>query len=229
MSGRTDLHLHEQLMLLALRDEKGTLESKASMYSFALGGAILAELSVAGRIRVAPGKKPLVDLVDKSPLGEPVLDECLQKVATAKRRAKAVTWVQRFANIKRLRHRVAEGLCRKGILRDSEDKVLLFFTRKLYPTIDPRPERRLVDRLRQAVFTDSPPDPQTATVAALANAAGLLAVHFDRKDLRRRKRHLKDIMENTPAGTAAQQAVRAAEQAAVAAIVAASTAGATTG
>ena len=39
MSDREDLHLHEQLMLLALRDEKGTLESKASMYSFALGGA----------------------------------------------------------------------------------------------------------------------------------------------------------------------------------------------
>ena len=228
MSDPTDLHLHEQLMLLALRDDKGSLESKASMYSFALGGAILAELSIAGRIRVAPGKKPLVDLVDKSPLGEPVLDECLEKVATAKRRAKAVTWVQRFANIKHLRHRVAQGLCRKGILRDSEDKVLLFFTRKLYPTIDPRPERRLVDRLRKAVFNDSPADPQTAIVAALANAAGLLAVHFDRKDLRRRKRHLKSITESTPAGTAAQQAVRAAEQAAVAAIVAASAASAAT-
>lgn len=226
MSDRTDLHFHEQLMLLALRDEKGTLESKASMCSFALGGAILAELSVAGRIRVAPGEKPLVDLVDRSPLGEPVLDECLQKVATAKRRAKAVTWVQRFANVKRLRHRVAEGLCRQGILRDSEDKVLLFFTRKLYPTIDSKPERRLVEQLGKAVFSDSPPDPQTATVAALANAAGLLAIHFDRKDLRRRKRHLRDIMENTPAGRAAQQAVRAAEQAAVAAIVAASAAGA---
>lgn len=222
MSDQADLHLHEQLMLLALRDEKGTLESKASMYSFALGGAILAELSIAGRIRVAPGKRPLVDLVDRSPLGEPVLDECLEKVATAKRRAKAMTWVQRFAQIKRLRHRVAEGLCRQGILRDSEDKVLLFFTRKLYPTIDPKPERRLVDRLRKVVFGDSTPDPQTATVAALANAAGLLAIHFDRKDLRRRKRHLKGIMESTPAGTAAQQAVRAAEQAAVAAIVAAS-------
>ena len=46
MSDRENLHLHEQLMLLALRDEKGTLESKASMYSFALGGALLAELSL---------------------------------------------------------------------------------------------------------------------------------------------------------------------------------------
>ena len=227
MRDRTDLHLHEQLMLLALRDEKGTLESKAPMYGYALGGAILAELSLRGRIRIAEGKKPLVDVVDGVTLGEPVLDDCLEKVATAKRRARAATWVARFAQMKRLRHRVAEGLCRRGILRDSEDKVLLFFTRKLYPTIDPGPERRLVDRLRTVVFSDSAsPDPETVVVAALANATGLLAIHFDKKDLKRRKQHLKRIAERNVAGTAVEQAVRAAEQAVIAAVVAASAAGA---
>ena len=44
-SRNADLHLHEQLMLLALRDDKGTLESRATMYAYALGGAILSELS----------------------------------------------------------------------------------------------------------------------------------------------------------------------------------------
>ena len=37
MADHDDMHLHEQLMLLALRDEKGTLESSASMYACALG------------------------------------------------------------------------------------------------------------------------------------------------------------------------------------------------
>lgn len=40
MADRDDMHLHEQLMLLALRDGKGTLESRASMYPYALGGAV---------------------------------------------------------------------------------------------------------------------------------------------------------------------------------------------
>ena len=227
MSDRTELHLHEQLMLLALRDEKGTLESKASMYGYALGGAMLAELSLRGKIRIGDDKKAFVDLIDRSPLGEPVLDECLDKVANAKRRARATTWVQRFAQVKRLRHRVAQGLCRRGILRDDEDKILLFFTRKLYPTIDPVPERRLVDRLRDVIFSDSTPaDADTVIVVALANATGLLPIHFDRKDLRRRKRHLKRLTEGNMAGAAAQQAVLAAQQAAIAAVVAASSAGA---
>ena len=230
MSDRTELHLHEQLMLVALRDEKGTLESNATMYAYALGGAMLAELSLTGKIRIGDDKRAFVDLVDRSPLGEPVLDECLDKVATAKRRARATTWVQRFANTKRLRHRVAQGLCRRGILRDDEDKVLLFFSRKLYPTIDPVPERRLVERLRTAVFNDSRSmDPETVIVVALANATGLLPIHFDKKDLRRRKRHLKRLTEGTMAGTAAQQAVLAAQQAAIATAVAASSAAAVSG
>ena len=104
---------------------------------------------------------------------------------------------------------------------------MLFFTRKLYPTIDPRPERQLVERLRSAVFRDSTSlDADTAIVVSLANATGLLAIHFDKRDLKRRKKHLERITEGTVAGAAAQQAIRAAEQAVVAAVIAASSAAA---
>ena len=175
MKRRTELYPHEQLLLLALRDDKGTLESKASMHGYALGGALLAELSIQERINIDDTKKAMVDVVDRRPLGEPVLDDCLERVVTAKRRARASTWVQRFANLKRLRHRVAAGLCRQGILRDDEDTVLLLFTRKVYPTIDPRPERELLGRLRDAVLGDAPSiAPEVALVVTVANASGLL-------------------------------------------------------
>ena len=210
-------------MLLALRDDKGTLESKASMHSFALGGALLAELSLHGRISIEESKKALVDLVDRRPFDEPVLDDCLGRVANAKRRARAATWVQRFANVKRLRHRVAVGLCRRGILRDDEDTVLLFFRRKVYPTVNPEPERRLVAQVRDAVFGDSAAlDPGLALVVTLADATGLLAAHFDKRSLRRRKRHLEGIAKGNLVGVATARAVRAAQQAAMAAATSAS-------
>ena len=219
MAIRTEtLRPHEQLMLLALRDDKGTLESKASMHSFALGGALLAELSLHGRINIEESKKALVDLVDRRPFGEPVLDDCLGRVADAKRRARASTWVQRFANLKRLRHRVAVGLCQRGILRDDEDTVLLFFKRKVYPTVNPEPERRLVAELRDAVFGESASlDPGLALVVTLADATGLLAAHFDKRSLKRRKPRLESIAEGNLVGAATVRAVRAAQQAAMAA------------
>jgi hypothetical protein len=151
---RSDLHIHEQLLLLALRDEKGTLESRAGMYQYALGGAILSELLVEGCIAVGEDKKKLVDVVKIKRMYEPVLDECLGMIASAKRRRSASNWVSRFGQIRKLRHRVASGLCHRGILKDSEDKVLLFFTRRIYPTIDPGPERRLVGSLRKAIFSE---------------------------------------------------------------------------
>ena len=43
MIHKDQLLLHEEVLLLALRDEKGTIAS-GTMYQYALGGAILAEL-----------------------------------------------------------------------------------------------------------------------------------------------------------------------------------------
>ena len=218
----TTLHLHEQIMLLALRDQKGTIDYRAGMYAYALGGAIVSELLLADRIRVAEDKKKLVDLLSSEPLNEPILDECLNLVAAAKRRRRAADWVSRFAGLKDLRHRVARGLCRRGILRDSEDKVLLFFTRKVYPEIDPVPERNLVEQLHQAIFTEATDvDPQTAILLSLAHGTGMLSVHFDKKELKARKQRIEKIANGDLIGGATREAVQAAVQAAQAAAVAA--------
>jgi len=222
MQEHDDLHLHEQLMLLLLRDEKGTLESGVGFYHIALGGAVFSELLLAGRIRIEEGKKCLVDLVSDKPLRDPILDECLELVATAKRRRRAADWVARFGNLKRLRHRVAEALCRKGILRDDEDKVLLIFTRSIYPTIDPRPERRLIRRIDDAIFGGSRElDADVVVLVALAHGAGLLPIHFDKKRLKERKRRIEEIGSGDLVGAATAEAVKAAQQAAQAAAMAA--------
>lgn len=216
-----DLYLHEQVLLLALRDERGTVESRAGMYSLALGGAILSELLLAGCVTVGEDKKKLVDVVRSRRLDDPLLDECLNLVGNAKRRRSASGWVSGFAHIKRLRHRVAQQLCRKGILKDSEEKVLLFFTRKVYPTVDPVPERRLSQALRRAIFQDSKNvNSRIAILVALAHATGLLNTQFERSELKRRKRRLEQIGNGSLIGDATKAAVQAAQAAAMVAITA---------
>jgi hypothetical protein len=209
-------------MLLVLRDDKGTLESGVGMYHLALGGAVLSELLLAGRIRIEEGKKGLVDLVSDRRMDDPILDECLELVATAKRRGRAVHWVSKFGSLKRLHHRIALGLCRKGILKDDEDKVLLIFTRSIYPTIDPRPEERLLARMRDAIFGESRElDPEIVVLVALAHGTGLLNIHFDKKRLKERKRRIEEIGNGDLVGAATAEAVKAAQQAAQAAVLAA--------
>jgi hypothetical protein len=220
-----DLYLHEQVLLLALRDERGTVESRAGWYSLAMGGAILAELLLAGCVSVGEDKKKLVDVVQSRRLDDPLLDECLRLVGKAKRRRSAAGWVSGFAHVKRLRHRVALKLCRKGILKDSEEKVLLLFTRKVYPTVDPAPERRLSQALHRAIFQDSKNvNPRTAILVALAHSTGLLNAVFERGDLKRRKRRLEQISDGELIGGAANAAVQAAKAAQAAAMAAISAA-----
>lgn len=130
MPYKFDLYLYEEIMLLALRDKEGTTEL-GSMYPYALGGALLAELLLSKAIGIDPAdKKKLVNALSSKQPQDALLAECLQKIKTAKRRASMQTWVSRLANIKELKHRIATQLVRRGILRADEDKVLLIFTAK---------------------------------------------------------------------------------------------------
>ena len=214
MTIQNNLFLHEEIMLLALRDEEGTI-APGTMYQYAIGAAVLAELLLNKRIAIGePRRKKLVDLISSQPLGEPLIDQCLEKISNAKRRASLQSWVSRFAGVKNLKHRVAQGLCERGILRAAEDTILLLFARKIYPEINPEPERKLIERLRQAIFTDSRDvDPRTVVLVSLANSTGLLKVVFDKKELKGRKARIKEISDGEITGKAATEAIQAMQTA----------------
>ena len=220
MATQNNLYLHEEIMLLALRDEEGTIAA-APMYQYAIGAAVLAELLVNQRIAIDQSRsRKLVDLVSSTPFGEPLLDHCLEKITAAKRRAALQTWVSRFAGVKNLKHLVARRLCRRGILRADEDKVLLIFTRKIYPEVNPEPERKLIERLRQAIFTDAPDvDPRTVVLVSLAKSASLLRVVFDKKRLKARKARMEQIVNGEITGKAAQEAIQAMQAAVMVACI----------
>lgn len=213
------LFLHEELMLLALRDEKGTLAA-GDVFQYALGGALLSELLLHKRVSVDKTKRKLVNLISSELIGEPLLDECLAKLGRAKRRASLRTWVSRLGGLKKVKHRVAQGLCRRGILREDEDTVLLVFTRKIYPEVDPKPERELVERLRKAIFTDAEDvEPRTTVLVSLAHHADLLKNVFDKKAMKGRKARIRQIIDGEMTGKAAKEIMDAMHAAVLAACV----------
>ena len=181
-----------------------------------MGGAILAELLVAERLRAVQVKKKkhLVEVVDATPLGEPLLDECLGRVAAAKRRASLETWVSRFAGLKGLKHRVAASLVDRGVLRAERDTVMLLFSRTVYPEADPGPERELEARLEAAIFGDGTEiGPRTVVMIALAKAADLLRHHFDKRALKGRQARIEALVNGDLTGAATAAAIQAAETA----------------
>jgi hypothetical protein len=208
-----DLWLHEQLLLLALHDEKGTMQSVA--FEVGAGGAILCELLLGGRITLEPAgrrKRPVVKVRDTAAPGDPILEEALRRMQGAKRQDGLVAWAARLAGTKRLRHRIAERLRHRGILGKREGRVLLVFSRDLYPTANPAPERELVERIRRAVLGDGEVAARTAILVTLANQLGLLRPILTRQELKARRRRLAELATLEGVEEGAREAVESVKQ-----------------
>ena len=78
------LTIYEEILLLALDDDKGTADS-AGFYTKALGGAILAELAMTGAVTIEDDKKKRVHAVRGARLDDPILAECSAMVRSNSR------------------------------------------------------------------------------------------------------------------------------------------------
>lgn len=227
MPARTKLTMYEEILLLALDDEKGTT-GMSGMHDLAMGGAILAELMLLGAMHIDDDKKKLASAEPGAQVADPLLAECLALVQQAKRRKRGADWVQKFAGLKNLKNRVARGLVTKGVLNESHDKVLGLFTRTIFPARDGGPEQDLIARLNEAVLTDTERlEPRTVIVTTLAQATSLLERAIPKKQLKPRKARLKQLAEGQVAAgatAAAIAAVQATQTAVMVAIIAASAA-----
>lgn len=210
MQKNNELTLYEEVMLLALRDEQGTVEMGA-WYQQAVGGAVLAELFLAERVRlVRDGKKDLLECVRREPTGAELVDEWLQRIAADEKRRSVQHWVGKISSTKDLKGRIARGLARRGVLRVDEGKVLFLFTREVYPEVDPTPERELRERLRSSVLDPSAqPDARTGLLLSLAKGTGLIGLVFEKKERKHHKARIEAIVNGEACGQAARKLVEA--------------------
>ncbi len=221
MAKRADvLPLHEEVALLALKNDRGTVAGGV-MYAQAAGGAILAELLLSGHLTSETvGKKVFAVAARPARTGSDVLDECLDKVAQSKRRATLTAWVQRFGGVKALHHRVARSLIEKGILREDEGRILFLFTRRTYPELDPRAEQAIRMRIEGAILAETATvDPRTSVLIAIAQHSGLLKTNFDRAQLKARKARIAMIAKGEAVGDATRQAIEAVQAAVLMAVI----------
>jgi hypothetical protein len=204
--------LVEELLLLAYDDTTGR-DRSGGYLELGLGGAVVLELTIAGRIELADKK---VRVLPGAPLGDPLLDGRLAAIAADKPRApKAV--VNRAA--KHLKPVVLDSLVRAGLLRHERDKALGIIPLNRYLPDDPAAEADAKARLGAAVEAGRAEDARTAALATLVYAMKLeRAVFPDRKPGPTRKA-LKTIADGSWVGDATRQAVEAVQAAVMAAVI----------
>lgn len=77
MKETTNLLLYEELMLLALRDEKGTLEADDTAFIYTVAAALISELLLSKHFTIdhVTKKKKIINVRRSTRTGDPLLDE----------------------------------------------------------------------------------------------------------------------------------------------------------
>lgn len=208
------LSLHQAIMLLAIRDDKGTFTSGTFLY--AIAGAMLSELLLRQRIVTGSDKNQIVGVIDKSITGDELLDEVLTLIHSSKKPRKMQHWIAKIAMQPKLKHRLAQQLCQLGILRHDEKTVLWVFSQQRYPEIDGTPEDNIRQQMADVMFNENvKPDDRTAVLIAIAFHAGLLKANFSPEELRQHKKRIQQLSEGEILASKATLAAIRAMQAAV--------------
>ena len=210
----------EDLLLLLLDDEKGSLTSTAYPHTV-LGGALLLELALAGAVEVrkeGAWRSAKVRPTGKAAPDDPLLVDALATVAERPRSAQDL--VNRLG--KGLKETLAGRLVAAGVLEERRGRVLGVFPRTRWPVADAAHEDEVRRRLTAALVQGLTPDERTAALVALLHAIGRAhkVVPREGAPASEVKRRATEISEGAWAAKAVKDAITAATAAVSAAVVA---------
>jgi len=201
------LTLSEELFLLSLEDKKkGRLAlSSSQIVPYALGGALLAELALLGRIRLEDSRR--VELADASgapALADERLNELLKEISAAGDPKKITHWVKLLGSGSwKLQKSLLTGLKAKEVLKEEEKRYLWVIPYSEYSEHDASAKYWLKVRLRCIALAGVAPNPQEAALLSLLHACGLLHNLFTIDEYKAANQRVEEIVE----GDAIHQAV----------------------
>jgi hypothetical protein len=196
--------LAEDLFLLVCHDATGRARISTTYLDLGLGGALLLDLALRGRVALVDSH---VAVVDRTPVGDPLLDAALSTVAGDAKRHEPDYWVRHLA--RGTRAAVQHRLVAAGVLLVEDHKVLGVIPVHHTHQIDGRIEHDLVRRLHDAVVLGNPASRETAAVVSLALAVGLERHLFPRSDRRAIRQRMEGIAAGEWVGAAVRHAIDA--------------------
>jgi MHS family proline/betaine transporter-like MFS transporter len=164
--------LTEEFLLLALEDEGGQFSRiPETSFSCGIAGAALMDLEIRGRI--ATGQQ-ILEVVDSSPIGLPMLDRLLADIAAETERLHPGEWIARLMpSAWQFRSEALEKLCERGILAQEEHLFLWVLQERRYPVEHGEERLECKRRILELLFNAERPDHHDVALVALADACGM--------------------------------------------------------
>jgi hypothetical protein len=204
--------LAEDLLLLLTDDDTGQLAAPGGEVDVALGGALLIELALTGRVDVAGPDERVREgrliVRDPRPTGDGLLDEALGAVGQ-KEGKKPQSVVARLGKGTRLR--LYERLAESGVLRAEEGRLLRVFPRHRWPSEDTAHEASVRAGLVTTLRNGTTKDARTGALIALLLALSVVHKAVDPESVGLSKREMnanaKRIAQGDWGATAVREAI----------------------
>lgn len=210
--------LADEVALLLVHDISGKAVVDPTRIDLALAGAVLLDLTVSGRVDVAgpgePVKAGRLVVRNPSPIGDPLLDEALRRIAVASPR----TPENMLPELRKgLRDEVLARLVKQGFLRFEERRTLGVFRTRSWPSTGSGVEQSLRTGLYEVLVTGRSATPREAALISMVHAVDRVPkvlgdVGVRAGELRRRA---KAASEGGLADTAVRRAIDAVNAALV--------------
>lgn len=167
-----NLLIVEELMLLLLDDDGGSIRGEGTLH-YTLGGAVLTELAMIGRVELDSESGgalngPKVRPLGNQPLDDPLLQQAFDTIAAKPARVQPLILTLGA----KLRPVMLERLQERGLITKETRRALGVFRTTRWPATDAEHEAELRARILAVLQDGEDPDPRTAAVIALVYASG---------------------------------------------------------
>jgi hypothetical protein len=188
------LTLYEELLLLAIHEDKGTLmASYKDNLRVGLVGAILAELALMGKISLKDEQR--IGVLDSSPTGDDILNQVLEGIGAENKERKIVYFLGGLIKkTKKLAKRLTENLVQKGVVSQEEDRLLWVMSDSAPSDLNASAKYLMKNRLRALVLTSAQAEPRDIALLNLIRACGLLDLVFVRDERKLANRRIYEMV-----------------------------------
>ena len=203
--------LAEQLLLLALDDETGKLRQLPDRaLDYGLAGAILADLTRAGRIEVADDS---VKVLDPNPVHSAPEDLGLRELVDGEVESLGAVLSHLAGDSHQLRQQVIRHLVEKGVLKEENKEILWVFHFSRYPLADPLAESSIKQRVRRIVMNREELTMRQSVLISLIQACQLGSILFTEEEWQTYRERIEEIARNDKIGSAVMKCLQEIQRA----------------
>ena len=193
MSTLTSLTLAEELLLVALDDERGTLLPLPPFsMEVASAAALVMDLALLGRIDT---DEQSLTVLSAAPTGDALLDDVLAQISADPTTRSTADWLNRLATGNETRDRIIAALVQRGVLQSVEKRLLWVFKTRVYPPTSGIEEREVKSRVMTLLNNEEIPDPRDSLLVGLLHATKLLEALLSRSERHRLTARIDQIVD----------------------------------